>query len=523
MAGDEDQRLKPRGDGREEYEEMEDQAARLPEDVLAAILRRVPPRWIAASRCVCRAWRDAVDGRRLLRADLLPLSLAGLFVHFNEHKFPEFFARPSSSAVSGDLSFLPSVSPHCGYFWEQDCVDFDDYNIKDHCNGLLLLSGNYVVNPATRRWHTLPTCPHESVTGGGVSYSTYLVYDPMVSPYYEVFNIPTLSAYHCRGEVHPSMEESEWPQSHCKMYVFSSKSGYWEEKYFVREGDAVGALREMEECFGRFNAVYFRGALYVHCRPNFLMRISLSNNTYRVIKPPIDATEHYCPYQIVRSKHGVYSVSVNKYWPRRKCWLQVWILNESCGQTKWMLKHDKNLRPLLVRRAYRRFRWILEDINYNMFRASASCPEDNKKASSGENTEWNSDEDVEEEDMVDHCYFENNKKSAVEKKMEWDSNDHNALNNGDVVEEYLSDDEEHYDHFYHSVRILGFHPYKEIVFLSAFERRCLAYHLNGSKIEELGKIYPKEYTYFKELLNEQEEIQSSPYTPCWIEEFSLNS
>ncbi|KAM0857334.1 hypothetical protein ACQ4PT_048526 [Festuca glaucescens] len=485
MAGDEDRRLKPRGDGRED-EEMEDQAARLPEDVLAAILRRVPPRWIATSHCVCRAWRDAVDGHRLLRADLLPLSLPGLFVHFNEHKFPEFFARPSSSvagtrAVSGYLSFLPSASPHCGYFWEEGCVDFDDYNIKDNCNGLLLLSGNYVVNPATRRWHTLPTCPPKSVTGG-VSYSsTYLVYDPMVSPYYEVFNIPTLSTHQHRDDVDPSMEESEWPPSRCKMYVFSSKSGYWKEKYFIREGDAAGIVREMREGFGQFNAVYFRGALYVHCRPNFLMRISSSNNTYRVIKPPMDATEDYCPYQIVKSKHGVYFVSDNKYWPRDKCWLQVWILNESCGQTKWMLKHDKNLRPLLARRVDRRARWILEDINYKMFRAS-SCPEDNRKATSGENTEWNSDEDVEEEDIVHHCYFENSKKSVIENKMEWDSNNHNAFNNGDAVEEHWSD-EEHYNHFYHDIRILGFHPFKEIVFLSALERTCLAYHLNGSKIE----------------------------------------
>ncbi|KAM0865041.1 hypothetical protein ACQ4PT_043513 [Festuca glaucescens] len=152
-----------RGGGSEE-EEMEDQPARLPEDVLAAIFHRVPPRWLAASRCVCRAWRDAVDGRGLLRADLLPLSLAGLFVHFDEHTFPEFFACPSSSAagasaVSGDLSFLPSVS---GHIYDEDCVHWGQwglYGIEDHCNGLLLLSCNYVVNPATRRWQTLPRRP----------------------------------------------------------------------------------------------------------------------------------------------------------------------------------------------------------------------------------------------------------------------------------------------------------------------------------------------------------------------------
>ncbi|KAM0916704.1 hypothetical protein ACQ4PT_010044 [Festuca glaucescens] len=160
MGGDEDQPPKPpdataaRIDGREETT-TEDQAARLPTDVLAEILRRVPPRWLAAARCACRAWRDAVDGRRLLRADLLPLSLAGLFVHFDEHKLPEFLARPSPSAaaraVSGNLSFLPSASPHCGYSWDVDGVEWKSYNIKDHCNGLLLLKNNCVVNPATRR------------------------------------------------------------------------------------------------------------------------------------------------------------------------------------------------------------------------------------------------------------------------------------------------------------------------------------------------------------------------------------
>jgi hypothetical protein len=266
------------GNGREE-EEIEDQPARLPEDVLAAILRRVQPRWLAASRCVCRAWRDAVDGRRLLRADLLPLSFAGIFIHFNNnHKFPEFFARPTSSAsgartVSGNLSLLPSDSPHCGSIWDDDCLDFDDYNIKDHCNGLLLLSGNYVVNPATRWWHTLPICPAMDETGY-VLYQAHLVYDPMVSPHYEVFNVPFLRGYRPRDETNFSMEESEWPPSPCKMYVFSSKLGCWEVKYFIRDGDAVGTVREMRKSW-LLNTVYFQGALYVYYKPGFLMRYTL--------------------------------------------------------------------------------------------------------------------------------------------------------------------------------------------------------------------------------------------------------
>ncbi|KAM0833213.1 hypothetical protein ACQ4PT_064401 [Festuca glaucescens] len=133
----------------------QDRLARLPDDITADILRRVPPCWLAASRCVCRAWRDAVDGHGVLRADLLPFSLAGLFLHFRQHKFPEYLARPSSTAgaraISGDLSFLPSASPHCGYIWQEDCTDWYYYDIDGHCNGLLLLTGDYVVNPATRR------------------------------------------------------------------------------------------------------------------------------------------------------------------------------------------------------------------------------------------------------------------------------------------------------------------------------------------------------------------------------------
>ncbi|KAM0833211.1 hypothetical protein ACQ4PT_064400 [Festuca glaucescens] len=509
-----------RGDDRE----GEDQPARLPEDVLAAILHRVRPRWLAVSRCVCKTWRDTVDGRGLLRADLLPLSLAGLFVHFDEHEFPEFFARPSTStggasAVSGDLSFVASASsPHCGHIYDEDCVHWSlwgKYGIDDHCNGLLLLSVNCVVNPATRRWQTLPRCPPKH-GAGRVIYRAHLVYDPMISPYYDVVMIPTLDGHH-RDEVNPLMEESEWPPSRCKMYVLSSKLGYWEEKYFVREGDPAGTVRQMREGFVGSNAVYFRGALYVHCRPNFLMRVSLVNNTYRVVKPPVDAAEDYCRYRVVKSKKGLYFLSFNNCFPLLKCWLQVWILNESCGQIEWMLNHDKSLKPVLARRFYRRAQWILQEINYTIV-LSSSHLEEKEKVTCEASIEWNSDEDVEDEYMVDHCYLQDKKKSVTEENLEWNSDDHNTLNNGDADEEYFSD-EEHHVHCYGDIEILGFHPYKEIVFLSASQQKGLAYHLNGSKIEELGNMYPKEYSYFQALSNQHAMIKSFPYTPCWLEEF----
>jgi hypothetical protein len=249
-------------------------------------------------------------------------------------------------------------------------------------------------------------------------------------------------------------------------------------------------------------------------------RISLSTNTYGVIKPPADITEkdYYTRVQVVRSENGVYLVELDTHY-EDKCWLRVWILDESCGHMKWILKHDKDLKPLLGHRVYRRAHWTLEDINYKLF-LSSGFQEEKKKATSEEKFEWNSDID-EYENMVDHCHLEDKKKLVVGKELEWDSNNHNnVFKDEDMC--YLG--EECYDNIDHKlIEILGFHPYKEVVFLSEFEQIGLAYHLNGSNIESLGNIYPEDYTHFKSIPNERAKIKSFPYTPCWIEEFPGNN
>jgi hypothetical protein len=151
---------------------------------------------------------------------------------------------------------------------------------------------------------------------------------------------------------------------------------------------------------------------------------------------------------------------------------------------EWMLKHDKELKPVQTRRPSVHSPWILEDINYKLFRSSHS-PQHKDKPLTEEIFEWNSDDDdgFENRDTVEHCNLEDNPL-------------------------YLG-----------NIEILGFHPYKEVVFLSSSTLTGLAYHLNGSKIEVLGDIHPKEYYFFQELRNEGAGLRSFPYTPCWIEEF----
>ncbi|KAI4970551.1 hypothetical protein ZWY2020_001465 [Hordeum vulgare] len=60
--------------------------------------------------------------------------------------------------------------------------------------------------------------------------------------------------------------------------VFSSKSDHWEERPFVREGNAariVAEARQDHPCrwsSAKRGAAYWQQALYVHCQPNAVMR-----------------------------------------------------------------------------------------------------------------------------------------------------------------------------------------------------------------------------------------------------------
>jgi hypothetical protein len=297
MDGEEGPPLKPpvvvapSGDGEQQQdrEDGEQPPPMLPDDVLANIFGRLEPRWVAGSRCVCRPWCAAIDARRLLRADLLPLSLRGIFVHFNMHKYPAFFSRPippGAAAFSGKLSFLPFANPAgCVWLPDEGYDSRERYSIKDHCNGLLLID-KYVVNPATRHWDALPAAPPGRVqfiirNEHGLDPTplyeiihTYLVFDPTVSPHYQVLRVCALSRMGSRDDL-KNKDSAECPSSSWTFNVLSSRTGCWDETRFVREGDAAGTFAEVR-AQPQSGAVYWRGALYVHCESHFLLRCVLN-------------------------------------------------------------------------------------------------------------------------------------------------------------------------------------------------------------------------------------------------------
>ncbi|GJN23897.1 hypothetical protein PR202_gb11589 [Eleusine coracana subsp. coracana] len=306
--------------------------ALLPDDLLADILTRLAPRDLAMALGVCKAWRAVIDAHRLLRVDLLPFSLGGIFINFNGQVFSEYFFEPSTTPA---ISSMSDYVPHSPWIWRQ---------VESHCNGLLLLSENYVVNPATRWWAQLPTplCPELS---NKFSYRNYLVFDPILSPHYEVFSVP-----HIR--YHGLTEESEWPPSSCTLQVFSSRTGGWEERLFVREGEDAEMVSDMF----LESAVYYRRTLYVYySTPRIILRISLLDGKYRAIKPPSD-TQIDEALALGKSKDGVYLASLDI------TVLRIWVLRESCGQTEWLLKYRADLKWKL--REKLGSSWVLQDVNY---------------------------------------------------------------------------------------------------------------------------------------------------------------
>lgn len=132
----------------------------LPDGILASILRRLAPRSLAASSCVCKSWCAVVNDWHLLRTDLLPLSLSGIF--FMEEIFPalpKFFASPSiDRKIAARLNYLDTkfegylhIMDHCKFAMDFSCFGINWWSIQQLDNGCVCLS------PPAPGWRTSPT------------------------------------------------------------------------------------------------------------------------------------------------------------------------------------------------------------------------------------------------------------------------------------------------------------------------------------------------------------------------------
>ncbi|CAL4978967.1 unnamed protein product [Urochloa decumbens] len=521
-------------------ENMAVSPAALPDDALAGVLGRLPPRSLAAARLVCTAWRALVDDRRLLLPHLLPHSVGGLFVSYMDHETPHFFARPPPAPPAACAGPAGRIDGGFGFAAPDGEERFYWHSIVDHCNGLVLFSREalFLCNPATRWWARLP--PPCSGDGDDRHWGrrAFVVFDPAaVPPHWEVLLAPrepheprprgddaegdgdaeeeheekgeediggtwrTMEWQQEHGDIsedddaeeeeHDRISEEdnggawrtmewqqehgetaeddggtwrmvEWPPEAWTWHVISSRTMRWEERAFVREGEAAGTVAGLLlHSLGRVGvydglwrySAYCHGALYVHCRGEFVSRLSLSTNEYRVIRSPIDlAACHQGTRSFLgRSGNGVCFAALDG------AKLRVWILDESGDEIEWQLKHHSMVNiPDYEQLSSYAGRWAIDDFY---------------EAEGGESLEEHNDG--------------------------WDSDDDDVI--GGIVDDDGDDK--------WGVMFLGFHPCKEVVFMTEHDRG-FAYHLDSKKIQYLGKLYTR--TYHRGL------YESVVFTPCLI-------
>jgi hypothetical protein len=276
----------------------------LPDEVLADILRRVlPPRQVAACRRVCKDWRSAIDGHRLVLPHLLPGGAPrGMFINYKARdgwSDVGCFSRgiPNHGDIDTRLIRLPPRSA-----------------VLDHCNGLLLCAYGYtcfVYNPATRRSAQVPDPPVAEYFRWGIGSAAYLVFDPAVSLHFEVFLLPDKlpekpdpdepsspsfdlerlfmadsedeedwlmnpeedgtqywRSHEEHGEVRDTMGLMEWPPPVYAVQVFSSVTGRWEERTFIRKGDAAGTVADMWRDISSVDQLNRHWSPYLDWSPN---------------------------------------------------------------------------------------------------------------------------------------------------------------------------------------------------------------------------------------------------------------
>ncbi|EMS46632.1 hypothetical protein TRIUR3_34561 [Triticum urartu] len=382
------------------------------------------------------------------------------------------FARRSTARyITSRLDYLEEDPDYGMYAGE----------MRDYCNGLLLIQNDTVVNPATRQWAPLPRLPCACSPDGDCGRchnNRYLAYDPTISPHYEVFFIPRIPC-----DVPDDMAcTMEWPPSPYTMYVFSSKTECWEERSFMREGDAAGTIDDVKSHRksdqNLYYAAYWQGSLYVPFRQrhgDFLLRINLSSDKYKVIELPKGGIRSLS--RLGKSEKGVYCV----LYIDGRCTFQVWFLHESCGLIDWVLKNEINLEPVWTKCFWKHLDngpWI------------SQSPDQRELLLKNE---------------VNLKLVDEYNEALAKDDFEWDSDDENVVSTGDWPKKCSPNPEASL-----SLDCLGFHPYKEIVlFRGDDDGATVAYHLNSSKVQYLGELDP-------EMSLDHYGIEISfAYTPCW--------
>ncbi|VAI25982.1 unnamed protein product [Triticum turgidum subsp. durum] len=480
----------------------------IPDVVLADVLLRVlQPQHLAACRRVCANWRRVIDGHKLLLPHLLPAAPRGIFINYTARDGWSDVGYFSRGILDGTIDTRLGFAP----LWNA---------VIDHCNGLLLCTSEetcFVYNPVTWRSAQLRAPPGAQGANWGIGSAAYLVFDPAVSLHFQVFLLPdqlpempeppvpvksspppfnvgrlfmagaadgdlwpevdtddddgedwfmdsqedeTRPHYHSseHSEVRDAMGLMEWPPLVYVVQVFSSVTGQWSERTFVRKSDPAGTVADMWPDSSsiildwspatdwspraqsnwrprRRYTVYWQQFLYIQCRAGFIMRFSVMTEEYQVIQSPrIVSPYNWWEKPITylgKSKKGVYYTATDYLK------LRVWLLTEETEASRgalpvWAMIHNADLEPPLSQLSHE------------------NCEEKDKS--------W----------ILDH-------EKAVQTEQgyrEWDSDNDDRFVSNDEQHDDDDENDDYADGDYmtmSSLDLLGYHPHKEIILLGSRE------------------------------------------------------
>lgn len=168
---------------------------------------------------------------------------------------------------------------------------------------------------------------------------------------------------------------------------------------------------------------------------------------------------------IGRSENGVYFAAIDDVDT-----LWVWILLGEYGdEMEWVPKHQVSLNTRS---------WWLHEQRYDKVKYDEPWILDNRNEEEQQVSVQYDEEEYDELWMDRHNNKRKKQQVSVQGKDCWDSDE------DDVID--ASDDQEEESYSGH-VKFPGFHPYKEVIFLSN-QGSAVACHLNSSKVQYLGLV-----------------------------------
>jgi hypothetical protein len=362
----------------------------------------------------------------------------------------------------------------------------------------------------------------------------FLAFDPAVSRHHEVFFFPT-EKQEQQEEQHELSPTKGFKEKVFHVFVYSSRTGQWENREFMPSHSATGDLYDVvttpcaKDERTWWSAEYWHGSLYVHCHSNVLIIIRCSQGTYDMVRlpgnPSVDRETLYqgeLPNRCLASyEKGIRYVVIND-----ELELDLWERTESTlGQLGWTLAHQANLkeyddRRIIDMRNKPMRKWAVVESNNDLINLFEYYSNEESNADLDDEEEegpYNSDVakgEGQEEQYTYDAGEDEEVRSSNGSDDSWNSDLHNFI---DFDKTTIEDQ----DGPVWSCSIIGFHPYKDVLLLK-FMDTVVAYHLHTSRLQSLGYIHPHKhqslgYIHPHKHHQEDEVYIAFPYRPCYID------